>query len=834
MGRLLPDLAGPRGGAARAGDDGGATRPRAGPPAAPTCTSTRSPPTAPPTSTAILDHVEARGDLDVIAITDHERIDAAVAGRAMAARPRPAVEVVVGEEVTTRGGHLLALVHRRRRSGPTARCATTIAAIHDAGRPGHPGPSARAVPAVRPGLVLRGSSTTPTSASSPTRSRRSTRRRSAGRGTDASSRFADEHGLAAGRQQRRPRPRRDRDRLDHASRAAPRPTSGRRSRRGTTEHDGTFHGTAGQLGTFGHQLRKRGRDARDEVARPRPPRRHGTRPRLSRRPAATAALRRRSTRRGARMKIGLVCPYIYPEAGGVAQHVRFLYENLRLRGHDVRIITASHGPQRSSEGDIIRLGVGFSRADQRLGRDADVLAALHRPGPADARPRAVRPPPLPRAVRAVPVALPAARVERASTSRRSTPTPASRRRTSSAAGCMRGHAARLHGRIAVSAAARHFIDRFFPGDYKVIPNGVDVAALRQRGPDRALAGRHAERAVRRPARAAQGPARPAQGPADPAQDRLRHAAAGRRLRAAGARGAALRRDARPPGRRVPRPRVRRREGPALPDRRRLRLAGDRRRIVRHRAPRGDGRRARRSWPRTSTATRASSGAAARACSCRRASRRRWPIAIARLLDDPALRAEMGAAGQRARRGVQLAAGHGQGRGLLRLRDPPAGRHRHPAGRLPGARSLRRPRRSGRGRRASRDRRPTRRALRPAPAARPRPSRRPPGRSRRAPTISTRTSASRSGVGTLAVDGADRELERVQVGRQDALVGVDDRGRQRQGGDVRVEDHEPADGRDDEPDDEPPRVARADDLDREVDQRQQRRAARSARPGCSSG
>jgi phosphatidylinositol alpha-mannosyltransferase len=39
---------------------------------------------------------------------------------------------------------------------------------------------------------------------------------------------------------------------------------------------------------------------------------------------------------------------------------------------------------------------------------------------------------------------------------------------------MGGYAAKLHGRIAVSAAARHFIDRFFPGDYKVIPNGVDV------------------------------------------------------------------------------------------------------------------------------------------------------------------------------------------------------------------------------------------------------------------------------------------------------------------------------------------------------------------------
>ena len=47
---------------------------------------------------------------------------------------------------------------------------------------------------------------------------------------------------------------------------------------------------------------------------------------------------------------------------------------------------------------------------------------------------------------------------------------------------MRGYADRLHGRIAVSAAARHFIDRFFPGDYKVIPNGVDVARFRDAVP----------------------------------------------------------------------------------------------------------------------------------------------------------------------------------------------------------------------------------------------------------------------------------------------------------------------------------------------------------------
>src|ERR1043165_9068917 len=60
------------------------------------------------------------------------------------------------------------------------------------------------------------------------------------------------------------------------------------------------------------------------------------------------------------MKMGLVPPAVHPLPGGVNQHVRSLYENLRLRGHDVRIITSSHGLQRASEGDIIRIGKGFS------------------------------------------------------------------------------------------------------------------------------------------------------------------------------------------------------------------------------------------------------------------------------------------------------------------------------------------------------------------------------------------------------------------------------------------------------------------------------------------
>jgi phosphatidyl-myo-inositol alpha-mannosyltransferase len=43
-------------------------------------------------------------------------------------------------------------------------------------------------------------------------------------------------------------------------------------------------------------------------------------------------------------------------------------------------------------------------------------------------------------------------------------------------------ARRLHGRIAVSVAARHFIDRYFPGEYKVIPNGVDLRRFQSAQP----------------------------------------------------------------------------------------------------------------------------------------------------------------------------------------------------------------------------------------------------------------------------------------------------------------------------------------------------------------
>jgi predicted metal-dependent phosphoesterase TrpH len=70
--------------------------------------------------------------LDVIAITDHERIDAAVAARAMARARALPLEVVVGEEISTRSGHLLGLFLRQR-IPPWRSLKWSVAKVHEQG-----------------------------------------------------------------------------------------------------------------------------------------------------------------------------------------------------------------------------------------------------------------------------------------------------------------------------------------------------------------------------------------------------------------------------------------------------------------------------------------------------------------------------------------------------------------------------------------------------------------------------------------------------------------------------------------------------------------------------
>jgi len=213
---------------------------------------------------AILDHVERLTDLDVIGIADHERIDAAVAARAMAADRGLRVEVVVGEEVTTLGGHLLALfIDRPIR--PYRSLRNTILAVHDAGGLAVPAHPLVPYPLCAQGWMLRRLIDDPDPAAhpdgletfNPTSLGKPWHRRVV--------RFADLHGLARlGNSDAHALeaiaagwttfPGRDAADLRRAIESR------------VTDHDGAFHPTAGQLGTFGQQLRKRSRDMRDEVS----------------------------------------------------------------------------------------------------------------------------------------------------------------------------------------------------------------------------------------------------------------------------------------------------------------------------------------------------------------------------------------------------------------------------------------------------------------------------------------------------------------------------------------------------------------------------------------
>src|ERR1700736_3591010 len=62
----------------------------------------------------LLEYVEHRTALDVIAITDHDETCASLEARELAVRHGYRVQVVPGVEVTTRDGHLLALFVEER------------------------------------------------------------------------------------------------------------------------------------------------------------------------------------------------------------------------------------------------------------------------------------------------------------------------------------------------------------------------------------------------------------------------------------------------------------------------------------------------------------------------------------------------------------------------------------------------------------------------------------------------------------------------------------------------------------------------------------------------
>ncbi|MFM8813720.1 MAG: glycosyltransferase family 4 protein [Candidatus Limnocylindrus sp.] len=172
------------------------------------------------------------------------------------------------------------------------------------------------------------------------------------------------------------------------------------------------------------------------------------------------------------MKIGIVTPYAYPMPGGVNDHVGSLYRVLRARGHDVRIITSSHGLQKASEGDIIRVGKGFSvpfngsmgtitlsptyLAQMRAILERERFDVLHYHEPF------------------VPFLSLVTLTLSTSVNVGTFHAFGGLSISYEFGKRMHGHyAGKLHGRSAVSPAARHFLRRYYPGEYTLVPNGVE-------------------------------------------------------------------------------------------------------------------------------------------------------------------------------------------------------------------------------------------------------------------------------------------------------------------------------------------------------------------------
>lgn len=211
----------------------------------------------------ILDAVAGRSDLDVIAITDHERIDAAIAARTMAADRGLAFEVVVGEEITTRGGHLLGLFLEEP-VRPFRSLRSTIAAIHDQGGLAVPAHPLVPYPLCAQGRVLRGllADADPRHHVDGLETFNPT---AAGRYWHGQVvRFAAEHGLAQlGNSDAHMIEQIGRCYTTFPGRSAPDLRRAILERR--THAHGAFHGATDQLSQLGRQIRKYGADIRDEV-----------------------------------------------------------------------------------------------------------------------------------------------------------------------------------------------------------------------------------------------------------------------------------------------------------------------------------------------------------------------------------------------------------------------------------------------------------------------------------------------------------------------------------------------------------------------------------------
>jgi phosphatidylinositol alpha-mannosyltransferase len=173
------------------------------------------------------------------------------------------------------------------------------------------------------------------------------------------------------------------------------------------------------------------------------------------------------------MKVAMVTQSYYPSMGGVTEHVHYLSKALCALGHEVRIITS--GPDHNGDDSVIRLGrnalfpingalvnvtVGLNLArrlrDIFVARQFDIIH-IHSP----------LEPTLPLAALTAARSLDCPVIGTFHMSARVSPG------YEVFSHALTPYADRLDARIAVSQAARRFAQKYFPGHYVLVPNGVD-------------------------------------------------------------------------------------------------------------------------------------------------------------------------------------------------------------------------------------------------------------------------------------------------------------------------------------------------------------------------
>ena len=178
------------------------------------------------------------------------------------------------------------------------------------------------------------------------------------------------------------------------------------------------------------------------------------------------------------LRIALVSPYDFAYPGGVTNHITGLSDELRRRGHDVTIVAPSSKPRDDVDADnlaiigrpipvptagsIARVTVSLTlgkRVKPLLEQGNFDIVHLHEP----------MTPTLP---------LTFLRLASGPAMVGTFHAYAERRRAlGMSRPLLQRWVQRLDERIAVTEPARQFADRYFPGDYTIIPNGVDTEAF---------------------------------------------------------------------------------------------------------------------------------------------------------------------------------------------------------------------------------------------------------------------------------------------------------------------------------------------------------------------